>query len=40
MKHLRLVLRIINILNLILSAATLVYILVNWKTLYEAEAEE
>lgn len=39
MKTLRLVLKITNILNLILSAATLVYILANWKVLSECETE-
>ena len=39
MKTLRLVLRITNILSIILHLATLVYILANWKTLSECEAE-
>lgn len=39
MKTLHLVLRITNIVNIILSIATLIYILANWKTLSECEAE-
>ena len=39
MKTLRLALRITNIFNIILSIVTIVYILVNWKTLSECDAE-